>query len=540
MKKITMIIPLLILFSRIPAQDINTGKEHYYYNRYISAENFFHDYLMQQPASAEGWLWLAKSYAQQSKFQSIRDTLALAPSSIQDDPYFLVARGIGKMSNHSRDTAMMYFNRAVDATKGRNPAIMLSIAEAQLYTEYGNLDYGLEVLQKALKKDKNNSALNVAAGNIYLAKHDGTEAYKAYKNAIDKDSRNAEAYYQMGKIFLSQKNADMYLDYFRKAVAADDKYAPAWFELYNHYRYSDPATAITYFRKYADLSDKSVRHDYAYTDLLYLDKNFPDAISHATALIASEGAQVQPRLYKLLAYSYAELKDTAKSITFMRDYFSAENDTNLILKDFEMMADLFASRAGMEDSVIAFYKRAINIATDSADRKKYYKELAVLSNTRKDYSAEAEWRGKYYAGNNDVTNIDLFNWGLASYRSEDYKAADSAFGLYTDKYPEQGFGYYWKARSNAAIDTALSEGLAIPHYEKLIEVIADDTATATNKKWLLEAYSYLAAWETNTEKDYREAIGYFDKILEIDPENESAKKYITILEQNLKNEQTAN
>jgi tetratricopeptide (TPR) repeat protein len=108
------------------------------------------------------------------------------------------------------------------------------------------------------------------------------------------------------------------------------------------------------------------------------------------------------------------------------------------------------------------------------------------------------------------------------------------FGIYTEKYPDQGFGYYWRARSNAAIDTSLKEGLAIPYYQKLVTMIADDTLTSTNKKWMLEAYSYLAAYETNTEKDYKEAIGYFDRILEIDPQNDNAKKYISILQQNLK------
>jgi cytochrome c-type biogenesis protein CcmH/NrfG len=540
MKKIITLIPILIFFSRIQAQDINTGREHYYYKRYLSAENFFHGYLRQQPGSAEGWLWLVKSYARQGKFQSLRDTLSKAPSSIQDDPDYLVAKGIQALVNKARDSAMMYFTEAIDKTKGKNTAIMMSIAQSQFYDGEPDKEYGLELLQKAIKRDKNNSSLYLAMGNIFLARHDGTEAYKAYKNALEKDGSNAEAYYQMGQIFLSQKNPDVYLDYFKKAIAADDKYAPAWYELYNHYRYKEPATALNYFRKYADLSDYTINHDYAYTDLLYLNKNYTNAISRAGDLLRKKGSNVQPRIHKLIAYSYAELKDTANAITHMQNYFGSENDTNFIAKDFETMADLFASRPGMEDSIILYFKKAINIVADSSEKRKYYQELANLSNERQDYKAEAEWRGKYYSGNKDARNIDLFNWGLASYRAGSYKQADSVFGLYTAKYPDQGFGYYWRARSNAAIDTALIEGLAIPHYEKLIAIISDDTATATNKKWLLEAYSYLAAWETNTEKDYKEAIGYFGKILEIDPGNNSAKKYIEILEQNLKKEETAN
>jgi lipoprotein NlpI len=49
---------------------------------------------------------------------------------------------------------------------------------------------------------------------------------------------------------------------------------------------------------------------------------------------------------------------------------------------------------------------------------------------------------------------------------------------------------------------------------------------------MVEAYGYLAAYEANTEKDYSEAIGYFEKILEVDPGNNDAEKYIAILEKN--------
>jgi tetratricopeptide (TPR) repeat protein len=43
----------------------------------------------------------------------------------------------------------------------------------------------------------------------------------------------------------------------------------------------------------------------------------------------------------------------------------------------------------------------------------------------------------------------------------------------------------------------------------------------------------LAAYEVNTKKDFARAIDYFEKVLEMDPENESAKKYIGILEKDL-------
>jgi hypothetical protein len=47
----------------------------------------------------------------------------------------------------------VYFNKAIDEAKGKNSAIMMSMADAQVYTTIGDLDYDLDVLRKALKKD---------------------------------------------------------------------------------------------------------------------------------------------------------------------------------------------------------------------------------------------------------------------------------------------------------------------------------------------------------------------------------------------------
>jgi tetratricopeptide (TPR) repeat protein len=117
--------------------------------------------------------------------------------------------------------------------------------------------------------------------------------------------------------------------------------------------------------------------------------------------------------------------------------------------------------------------------------------------------------------------------------AKEYEAADSVFGLYVKQYPDQGFGYYWQARSSALIDKDMETGKAVPHYQKLIELLGEDPENETHKKWLVDAYAYLAAFETNKEKDYAEAIDHFEKLLEIDPDNEDAKKYIGILERNL-------
>src|SRR4029078_738295 len=107
------------------------------------------------------------------------------------------------------------------------------------------------------------------------------------------------------------------------------------------------------------------------------------------------------------------------------------------------------------DSAIAYYELAAANVTDSNARVEYYKKLADMNKAMKNYSGEARWLGKYYTSNAKAGNVDLFNWGVAHYRAEEFHEADSVFGMYITKYPDQAYGYYWRARTNTFIDTTM-------------------------------------------------------------------------------------
>jgi tetratricopeptide (TPR) repeat protein len=283
---------------------------------------------------------------------------------------------------------------------------------------------------------------------------------------------------------------------------------------------------------YIAASDPGVKNDYLLTDLLYASRKYDDAITHAQQLIADRGESSEPRLYKLIAYSYKEKGDSAKALEQMQEYFKRQKDTSLVAADFETMGEIYI-KFGNADSAAEYLAKAGNMEKDSLKQRQYAKKLAALYKDRKDYSRQARWLEKYYVGNDKATNLDLFNWGLAHYMAKEYPLADSVFNNYEIKYPDQDFGYYWSARSAAAIDTAMTEGIAIPHYLKLVDIAEKDTANKTNRKHLFEAYGYIAAYKANARKDYAGAIEYFEKLLTLDPGNKDAQHYIDVLKKNL-------
>jgi tetratricopeptide (TPR) repeat protein len=521
----------LLTATMLSAQSVDEARKAIYYEQYDRAASIA-GAVTAKEANAEAAFLQVRAALLDKDMEQARSLVAALPAEVKESPWGSVAAGHLELATGNAAAAGTHFDKALDETREKNAEILLSIAQAHIDYKAGDAQRALALLGKAVRRDKRNPALHTAAGNAYRKLDNGTEAYKAYKEALSHDAKYAEALTEIGNIFVTQKNPDVYLNYFNEAVAADPGYAPAYYDLYLHYYFRDPAKATENFNQYVTHSDPSPEHDYLRTDLLYLTKQYDEAIRQATALVQKDPG-AHPRLHKLIAYSHAELKDTAAALHHMQQYFALAPDTGFVLKDFETMGQLYASREDGKDSAIWYFTQALDYQKDSTELYAYYKKLADFHKEGKDFKGQAQWLGRYYTGNAKATNVDLFNWGIAAYRAEDFDQADTVFGTYIREYPEQGFGYYWRARANAARPDAMEQGLAVPHYEKLVAVIGDSTADETNRKWLVEAYGYLAAYETNVEKDYAGGISYFRRLLEVDPENKDARKYISILEKNM-------
>ncbi|MBB1286525.1 tetratricopeptide repeat protein [Flavisolibacter sp. BT320] len=529
MKKFLFLSTLVFPNTVLLAQSVEEGQKHLYYQRYYSAANSFQSVVKEDPKNDQAWYGLVKSYISVDELQQAKEVLQTAPEAVQDDAYYYVAKGEILLAENKAQEAAPLFEKALDETNNKDAYVMLAIADAHNDARNGNAAYAVELLKKAIERKKEDPALYVALGDAYRKLHNSSEGYKAYRDALNLNGNYAPALYNTGDIFLSQKNREMYLNYFDRAVKADPAYAPALYRLYLYHFSYNPEKAMEYYKQYMANADKGLQNDYDIADLNYLNKDYKAAIDKANSIISQQGEKTKPRLYKLIGYSQAALADTASALQSLRRYFAAESDSNVIAKDYEILANLYAAQ-GQTDSAAYAFSKAVTLVQDSTETYPYYKNLVDLYKGEKDFANEAKWSGMFYTGNPKATNVDLFNWALAHYRAEEYAAADSVFGLYVSKYPDQSFGYYWQARANAARDSGMKEGLAIPHYQKLVELLQKEEPTESNKKWMMEAYNYMAAYETNTTKNYSAAIEYFDKVLELNPEDADAKKYKAMLE----------
>jgi tetratricopeptide (TPR) repeat protein len=535
MKKYLILIITFFSATLAFTQNAGEGKKYMYYERWQSAENTLREVIKREPQNAEAYYWLAQSLLEQQKSAEAKQLLTEAKqSAVKDHPLLRVMDGELLLRDGNLTEATQRFEEVLKDTRQKDAEVLMAVSRAYLNAKRTEYPYVLDLLDKAEKRDKNNPEVYNLQGDVYRRMSDGGKAVQAYTAALQKQPSYAKAEYNIGKIYLTQQNSEMFLKHFTNAVQKDPAYTPALYELYYYYYFRDVNLAKEYLDKYIAQRDASVENEYMMVDLLYVSSKHAQALDMARQLLAKEKEAAQPRLYKLIAYSYDAAGDSVNALDYIGRYFAKAHDTQFVAKDYELRANLLQKFAGREQEAIADLEKAIAMDTLAAHKADYMADLAAIYKKSGDKNKEAYWLGQLYQTKESPTNLDLYYWGLAHYSAQEYPQADTVFGLYTEKYPEHIHGFYWRAKSNALIDTSMELGLAIPYYQKMIELAAVDSIK--NKSLLIQAYGYIGAYEANVKKDFEEALVHFGKILELDPGNADAIRYSDILKKWVKNE----
>ncbi len=260
---------------------------------------------------------------------------------------------------------------------------------------------------------------------------------------------------------------------------------------------------------------------------------FPNHVPGANELIAQYGANVNPRMYKLVAFSSDSLGDFTAAKEAMTKFFSKADSNIIFPTDYEEFAKIYSKMPDSASRSMAFpwYEKAIAADTVDFDKQKFANEGLELAKQLKNKQAAASLSGIMYNSLKNPSNSDLYKYGMANYSAGNYPKADSIFcGTYKSKYPTEIYGYLWCAKSKQAEDDSLnSQGLAVHPYEDLAKFARSIPDSAKYKNQIVGAYFYLAGYYNDVKKDKLKAMYYMQQVLEVDPANESAKKVLDIL-----------
>lgn len=531
-RSLNLVFLAIVLVQQVFAQSVDDGKKFMYYERFNSAKDVFTKLLTANPKNDEAAYWLGQAYIGLEDDAAAKKTYQTALQGNPTSPIILAGMGQIELNEGKATDARNHFDMALNSTKFKDIEVLKAVARSNAYTTAGDANYAVAQMQKATTlKGFKDPEVYVIMGDAYRKLIDGGNAVLAFKNALVLNPAYAAAKYKEGRIYESQKNTEFFIGAYEEAVKMDPNYGPAYYSLYVYWYFRDVAKAEDYLHKYISVIDADPQNDYYTIDLKYAAQKYGEAISMSDALIGKVGPDViKPRIYRLKAYSYLKLNDYANAKTSADEFFKKVHDHDIVPKDYELYGDIMSITPGSESKSYQYYDKAIATDTVYENKVEYVQKAVDLAKKQKDIVAVSDWLAKQYAFKKSPSNVDLYNLGRSYFDAGSvsfpyYKKADSVFAIYTEKYPDQAYGYYWRGRSSWSIDTSMTNALANPHFDKFIEVASSSKDSATFKGQIKVAYKYFIGYNVFVTKDYKKAIEYCDKILALDPADQQALDY---------------
>lgn len=316
------------------------------------------------------------------------------------------------------------------------------------------------------------------------------------------DAEAAHIYYEAAK-----KNGA----YMQKVLEYYGKVTPA--KLYDH----DPS----YLTEYALAAFANQKNDVSKQLALY-------------------GLSKKPRnagYNRLALYNSVELKQYEEAKGYVDALFNKSDSVELTANDYKFAGITFSALKDY-DSAITYYNKQLESATEPLQKANVMKDLSDAYKAKGNFEKSLQLYEEYLKLNPKV-GINDYN-GLANiYRNQaanqqgaaQVASVNKAVEIYKtmeEKYPSNAdFCNFMAARTLGLIDATQAKGLAKPYYEKLAKIVEEKgVKDNSDKARLSEAYTYLGIYLYKIKDETAAAKPYFEKLLQLDPENEIAKQVL--------------
>jgi tetratricopeptide (TPR) repeat protein len=414
---------------------------------------------------------------------------------------------------------------ALDRGRGKDAEILTAVAAAYL-ADSANLENAIRLLSKAKAIDSDNRETHMLLGDAYLILNNGGESVNSYEWAARADQSWAKPHFKIALVFDRSKNHDMVLESLNKAISTDSLFAPAYRKLGEmYYLRKEADKAVKAYEKYLAITEDPGDARYQYAFFLIMAKQFDKANKIFETVIHSEN--VPSIALKYYAFSLLE-QDTARKNAeqarpLLEKYMAKQKPEDIQAADHAYYGKLLLKLN--EDSLASVsFARSLELDSTQQDILKIHGGN-LLRNKR--FAEAADVYRQLIKLKESPLLQDLWYLGQAYYFDEQYVNADSAFNKIferqsTEKLPFQVL--LFSARSKANIDSTMSAGLAKPMYEAFLKRISPNISKYETEA--IEAYTYLGAYYIHEKEDIAAAKGYYEKILELDSSNPTAKEFM--------------
>lgn len=489
MKKVpvTFLVATLLMVGSLKAQSLQDGVNDLYAERYKSARATFEKLLASNPNNLDATYWLGQTYLESDDVAGAKSVYEKALMASANAPLVLVGMGQVELIENKISEARQRFEAALAMTRGKkgdDPIILNAVGRAitNVYSDKekkGDINYAIEKLEAAAQRDPKNAEIFLNLGNAYRKAKPGEAggvAFQNYQKAIEANPKFPVPYYRIAMLFSSQRSWDLYQQYLEQAIEKDPKFAPAYYQLY-YFKLlrQDYNNAEHYAQKFIENSDPDPANDFLKVQTVWVKKDFDAAIAGAKEIIAKAGAGTKAKVYKLLADSYLQKKDTAAARPYIDEYFAKVKPEEVIANDYKLKADIYTGIPGQGDVVMSSYIDGVKADTSVDNKVDLLKKGIAFFQKNKQYSNETALQELLLQVKPNLTLNDYFGAGLANYRSEQYARSRDIFSTVTDKFPDQIYGWEWKLRNSLVLDTVKRDSIVVPDALSLLEFVKGDT-----------------------------------------------------------------
>ncbi|MEO5942940.1 MAG: tetratricopeptide repeat protein [Ferruginibacter sp.] len=525
-KTSVFLVAILFFSNALKAQNIEDGKKFLYYERYQSAKNVFQKLVTADPNNEEAVYYLGQA---EIGLEDIAGAKALYLQKLSANPNSpLIMAGVGNIELLEGKTAdaRNHFETAISLSQGKSIPVLNAVgyANSNYDVKSGDGNYAIAKLLQAtqIKKFKDPEVWT-NLGDAYRKIGDGGNAVKAYQEALAIDPKYARAIFRTGRVYQTQGvgQENLYLDYYNKAIAADPAYAPVYYTLYVYDYETNVPKSAEYLDKWLSNSDDDSKACYLRASIKYAQGLFNDAITKADQCISSEGATPYANLYGIKALAYNRLHDSLNAKSSYEEYFKRQSPDKIGAGDYSSYAGILLKFPGNEAQAGSLVDKAVALDTLESNKVAYLKSIAKAYEAVDNKKEAAIWYGKVMTVKKNYSNVDLFNAGYNYYSVGELDSSNKYFSLYIDKYPDDILGYYMLGNANALKDSTNALGLAVPYYQKAIQLGEIDPTKANAKTRLMNSYKFFVGYFYNAKKNRDSALYYVDKALVLDPTDAS-------------------
>ena len=565
MNKVKFFIVLLLpIFTSVFAQN-NIGIDFFGIKDYELSKKYFLQHLSANPAEAN--YYLGEIAFAEGNYEAAVNYYNQGLTNPKFDPYCKIGLAKTKIKTGDR-TGGVADLIAVQRRFSKEIDILVPIGYA--YLENQIIPEVQTLLREMQKIEKSNPKIYVLEGDMLRTQQKHGEAGGKYDMAIYFDSKHAPAYLKVAEVY-ERINWQVAVEKLKELLAIYPDFKIPYRYLgkiyYTNGRYQ---LAVDAYKEFFAGGYYTVEDITRYVMALYVVKDYDEAYR-----IIKEGLDMAPNhfvLNRLQMYLAAATQNIEAGLKYAEFFFplqKTQKEYDFIAMDYTIYATLLKD-AKMYEEAIEQYKNALKI--DSTDVG-LYKEMATLANQRQQSGRAADYYQKFVKKSNPdkVELMDYLTMGryyysasilrstndtlnlLNRYQDMDFiiaiseddiqrdsvinnqayyikmalqyymKQADAAFDEVIALIPEGYTGYLWKGRIQSLMDPDTELGLAKPYYEKIIELLEErEEKSKMVFDALKEAYRYLGFYFYQL-NDKPNIILYWNKVLEIDPEDQGAK-----------------